>query len=614
MSRNTKQKSTPKIKIGGGPGANMSVEKPNDFKGTLNKLIKKLSKYYIAIVIVIILAIGATIFNIIGPKILGNATTILFEGVQKTVMGTGSVDFDQIGQILLLLMGLYIISTIFSYIQGWIMSRVANNVTYNFRKEISEKINKLPLSYFDKTPTGDVLSRVTNDVDKLSQALNQNLTQIISSIITLIGITVMMLTINVTLTITTIITVPLSILFVMFIVKRSQKQFIRVQDGLGQVNGHIEEMYGGHVVVKAYNGEDESIEQFNKYNNDLYSASWISEFLSSLMMPITQFIGNIGYVIVCILGGSFVINGTMNVGDVQAFIQYVRRFQQPISQTAQISNQIQGMLAAAERVFDFLDADEEAKDIENPTAVDNIEGAVSFEHVNFGYLPGQPIIKDFSVDINPGQRVAIVGPTGAGKTTIVKLLMRFYDIDSGTIKIDGTDITNFKREDLRRMFGMVLQDTWLFNGTIKENLKYSKLDATDEEIYKVCKTAYVDHFIHTLPKNYDFVINEESSNISAGQKQLLTIARAFLVDPKILILDEATSSVDTRTEVLIQKAMDNLMQNRTSFIIAHRLSTIRNADKILVLKEGNIVEIGTHNELLAKKGFYANLYNSQFEE
>ncbi|MFV0254977.1 MAG: ABC transporter ATP-binding protein [Erysipelotrichaceae bacterium] len=591
-----------------------NTEKANDFKGTLKKLIKHLAHYKIAIIIVIILSIGATIFGILGPKILGNATTLLFEGLQASIMQTGEVDFNEIAKILLFLLGLYILSMLFFFIQGWVMSKVANTMTYQFRKDISKKINTLPLSYFDKTTTGDVLSRVTNDVDKLSQALNQNITQIVSSIIMLIGISTMMFSINGVLSIIVICTVPVSFVIIALIAKRSQKQFLKVQSSLGDVNGHVEEMYAGHVVVRAFNGEKKSIREFNSYNDELYKASWLSEFLSSIMMPLSSFVSNIAYVIVCILGGSFVINGSMSVGDVQAFIQYVRRFQQPISQTAQISSQIQGMIAAAERVFDFLEAKEEIKDLKDAISADNIKGIVEFENVNFGYLENQLIIKDFSVDIKAGERVAIVGPTGAGKTTIVKLLMRFYDLNSGCIKIDGIEITKYKRAELRKLFGMVLQDTWLYNGSIKDNISYSKLDASESDIIRVAKAAYVDHFIHTLPNNYDFIINEDSSNISAGQKQLLTIARAFLADPKILILDEATSSVDTRTEVLIQKAMDNLMVNRTSFIIAHRLSTIRNADKILVMKDGNIVEIGNHLELIKLNGFYANLYNSQFEE
>jgi len=600
----------------GGPGGPMmrGGEKARDFKGTFGKLLKYLAVYKVSLIVVLIFAIASTVFAILGPKILGNATTKLFEGIMAQIAGTGTgVDFVYIGRILLWLAVLYVISAGFSYVQGWIMTSITMKVTYQFRKEIAAKINRMPLRYFDGTNHGEVLSRITNDVDTISQTLNQSMTQMVTSVVTMIGVLVMMLTINWIMTLVTLIVVPLSALFISIVVKSSQKYFKEQQNFLGHVNGHVEEMYGSHTVMKAFNGEQKSIEKFNGLNGSLYGAAWKSQFLSGLMMPVMMFIGNLGYVAVVILGGWLAIKGTITVGDIQAFIQYVRSFTQPITQIANISNVMQQMAAAAERVFEFLAEEEEVSDTERPIVLEHVEGRVEFKDVHFGYNPDKIIINDFCADVKPGQKIAIVGPTGAGKTTMVKLLMRFYDVSSGSIKVDGHDIRDFKREDLRKMFGMVLQDAWLYNGSIMENIRYGRLDASDEEVVKAAKTAYVDHFIRTLPEGYNMVLDEETSNISAGQKQLLTIARAILADPRILILDEATSSVDTRTEVLIQRAMDALMQNRTSFIIAHRLSTIRNADLILVMNNGDIVEQGTHNELLEKKGFYASLYNSQFE-
>lgn len=601
--------------MGGGPmGMMRGGEKARDFKGTMKKLAKYLSAYKISIVVVFIFAIASTIFSIIGPKILGKATTKLFEGVMAQIAGTGSgIDFTYIGNIILLLIGLYVASALFSYIQGWIMTGISMKVTYEFRKQISEKINRLPLRYFDGTSHGEILSRITNDVDTISQTLNQSLFQVISSIVTMIGVLVMMLSISWIMTLVTMLILPLSAVCISVVVKHSQKYFKEQQDYLGHVNGHVEEMYGAHIVMKAFNGEQRSIEQFNTLNKTLYSSAWKSQFLSGLMNPIMTFIGNLGYVAVCILGGALAVRNAITVGDIQAFIQYVRSFTQPIAQIANISNVLQQTAAAAERVFEFLEEEEEIPDAENPVRLPCVEGAVEFKDVHFGYNPEKTIINDFCADIKPGQKIAIVGPTGAGKTTMVKLLMRFYDVNSGAILVDGHDIREFSREDLRCSFGMVLQDAWLYNGTIMENIRYGRLGATDDEVIHAAKTAYVDHFIRTLPEGYDMVLDEEASNVSQGQKQLLTIARAILADPRILILDEATSSVDTRTEVLIQKAMDVLMHNRTSFIIAHRLSTIRNADLILVMNNGDIVEQGTHDDLLKKNGFYANLYNSQFD-
>ena len=620
---NVDKKNTPKGPMGGGPGHGGPMggmmrggEKAKDFKGSMSKLLKRLSRYYTRFVIVLIFAIASTVFSIYGPKLLGKATNKLFEGVVAKLqqLPNAAIDFEYIGGIILLLLGLYVLSAIFSLIMGIVMSRVATDIGYEMRKDISVKINKLPLKFFDKTPHGEVLSRITNDVDTITNSLQQSMVQIITSVTTLIGVAIMMLSISVSMTLVTLIILPLSFVLIMIIVKFSQKQFKLQAASLGKVNSHVEEMYSGHVIMKAFNGEKKSIEDFEKYNEELYQSAWKSQFFSSIMMPLMNFVGNLGYVAVSIQGGILAINGTISVGDIQAFLQYVRSFTLPISQTAQISNTLQSTAAAAERVFQFLAEEEEVEDIAQPVSIDSIVGNVSFENVQFGYNENEPVIKGFSANIKPGQKVAIVGPTGAGKTTMVKLLMRFYDVNGGYIKVDGHDLREFKRNELRSLFGMVLQDTWLFNGSIEDNLKYGKLDATYEEVEAASKAANVHHFIHTLPGSYKYVLNEEASNISLGQKQLLTIARAFLANPRILILDEATSSVDTRTEVLIQKAMDQLMVGRTSFIIAHRLSTIRNADLILVMRDGNIVEQGTHLELMAQGGFYESLYNSQFEE
>jgi ATP-binding cassette subfamily B protein len=602
--------------MGGGPMGGMmrGAEKPRNFKATMSKLIRYLSVYKVSIFVVFGFAIASTIFMIAGPKILGKATTKLFEGIVNQIAGTGTgIDFVYIGNIVLLMVGLYFISAVFSYIQGWIMTNVSMKLTYQFRKDISAKINRLPFKYFDNTNQGEVLSRVTNDVDTISQTLNQSMTQIITSVTTIIGVLAMMFSISWIMTIVALVILPLSALFISVVVKQSQKFFKQQQDYLGHVNGHVEEMFGGHVVMKAFNGEEKSLEKFDSYNNTLYSSAWKSQFLSGLMMPIMNFIGNLGYVAIAILGGWLAIKKAITVGDIQAFIQYVRSFTQPIAQVANISNILQQTAASAERVFEFLAEPEDVEDIANPVNIENVKGNVEFKDVHFGYNPDKIIINDFCANIEPGQKIAIVGPTGAGKTTMVKLLMRFYDVSSGAILLDGHDIRNFTRKNLRRQFGMVLQDAWLYNGSIMENIRYGLLGAKDEDVIAAAKTAYVDHFIRTLPDGYNMVLDEETSNISQGQKQLLTIARAILANPRILILDEATSSVDTRTEVLIQKAMDNLMHNRTSFIIAHRLSTIRNADLILVMNNGDIVEQGKHAELLAKKGFYADIYNSQFE-
>lgn len=598
----------------GGPGAMMQGgEKARDFKGTMRKLGSYLNEYKLAMIIVLIFAIASAIFSIVGPKILGTATTKLFEGVVAKIGGTGNIDFDFIKNVMIELTVLYLISSAFGYIQGWVMANVAMKVSYNLRRDISEKINRMPLRYFDGTNHGEVLSRVTNDVDTLSQTLNQSLSQIISSITMIIGILVMMLTISWQMTLVALITIPLSGILIGVIVKNSQKYFKKQQVYLGHLNGHVEEMYGGHLVMKAFNGEKESVEKFDKMNNELFDSAWKSQFLTSIMMPLMGFVGNLGYVAVCILGGYLAAKKTIEVGDIQAFIQYVRQFTQPISQVANISNILQQTAASAERVFEFLEEEEEVPEAANPVKLEEVNGSVDFKEVHFGYNPDKIIVNDFSSSIKPGQKVAIVGPTGAGKTTMVKLLMRFYDVNDGAILIDGHDIREFTRGDLRSMFGMVLQDTWLYNDTIMENIRYGRLDATDAEVKAAAKAAHVDSFVHTLPDGYNMVLNEEASNVSQGQKQLITIARAILADPKILILDEATSSVDTRTEVQIQKAMNNLMKNRTSFIIAHRLSTIRDADLILVMQNGDIVEQGNHEELLAKGGVYASLYNSQFE-
>lgn len=601
--------------MGGHGAVGAAGEKANDFKGTMKKLFEYISEYKISIIAVFIFAVGSTIFSIVGPKILGKATTKIFEGLMEKVSGSGGgIDFDAIGRILLILVALYIVSAIFSFIQGFIMSGISQKISYKMRNELSEKINRLPMKYFDKRTHGEILSRITNDIDTLSQSLNQSLTQLITSVTTMVGILIMMLSISWIMTISALIVIPLSLLSVRMVVKRSQKYFRSQQEFLGHVNGQVEETYGGQSIVRVFNKEKEVTEEFNRLNDRLYDSAWRSQFLSGMMQPIMGFIGNFGYVVVSILGGYLAIRKTIEVGDIQSFIQYVRSFTQPINQLAQVTNMLQSTAAAAERVFEFLEEEEEVQIAENPVPIDSVEGNITFEHVNFGYNENKTIINDFSIDVKKGQKIAIVGPTGAGKTTIVKLLMRFYDVNSGAIKIDGHDIRDFNRNELRKAFGMVLQDTWLFNGSIKENIKYGKLDATDEEITAASKSANVHHFIKTLNDGYNTVLDEEASNISQGQKQLLTIARAILADPKVLILDEATSSVDTRTELLIQKAMDNLMEGRTSFIIAHRLSTIKDADVILVMNEGDIVEHGNHEELLAKGGFYAKLYNSQFEE
>ena len=607
-----------------GRGVPVPGEKPSDFKGTIKRLLQYIGKYKISVLFVLIFAVASTIFMIVGPKILGQATTEIFNGLMRQISGTGEgIDFGRVAQILLFLLAIYLISAGFSYAQGWIMTGVTMKVTYRMRKEISEKIQHLPFSYYDTTTNGEVLSRLTNDVDSITQTLNQSITQIITSITQLIGILVMMLSINWIMALVALCIIPISALIIVLVVRHSQKYFRQQQDYLGHVNGHIEEMYGRHIVVKAFNGEKKSGEQFDQYNDSLYKSGWKSQFCAGLMQPVMVFVGNLGFVVLCILGGWMAIQGRISVGDIQAFTQYVRQFTMPIQQVANISNIIQATAAAAERVFNFLEEPEEKPESAHPITVNttdapdtelnvHIQGSVQFAHVHFGYTPDKIIINDFCAQVQPGQKVAIVGPTGAGKTTIVKLLMRFYDVNDGAILVDGYDIRDFKRNDLRSLFGMVLQDTWLYNASIADNIRYGRLDATDEEIRAAAKSAQVDHFVRTLPGGYNMILNEEASNVSQGQKQLLTIARAILADPQILILDEATSSVDTRTELLIQKAMDNLMKGRTSFIIAHRLSTIRDADMILVMNNGDIVEQGTHDELLAKGGFYATLYNSQF--
>lgn len=604
-------------RMGGPIGGQMMgapTAKVRDFKGTMRKLIEYLGAYRLPIIIVFIFAVASTAASIAGPKILGNATTKLFEGVMAELNGSGTIDFDYIGRIALITLGLYLVSALFAYIQGWIMANVSTDISYRFRRDLSEKINRMPLKYFDGTTHGEVLSRITNDVDTLNQTLSQSLTQIITSLVTVVGVLVMMFSISWAMTLVALVVIPLSMVTVMLIVRQSQKYFKQQQDYLGHVNGHVEEMYGGHIVMKAFNGEAESIQKFDQSNNTLYDAAWKSQFLSGLMMPIMMFIGNLGYVAVAILGGYLAVRSVITVGDIQAFIQYVRSFMQPITSLANISNVLQQTAAAAERVFEFLDEEEEVTETQSPVKLEAVQGHVEFKNVHFGYDPAKPVINNFSAEAEPGHKIAIVGPTGAGKTTMVKLLMRFYDIDGGSILVDGKDIRDFTRKDLRKLFGMVLQDTWLYNGTIMENIRYGRPDATDEEVIAAAQAAHVDHFVHTLPDGYNMVINEETSNISQGQMQLLTIARAVLADPRILILDEATSSVDTRTEILIQRAMDNLMKNRTSFVIAHRLSTIRNADLILVMKHGDIVEQGSHEELLAKQGHYYELYMSQFKQ
>ena len=600
--------------MGGGPRGMMPGEKAKDFKGTMGKLISYLGKYLPAIIAVMLFAIASTVFSIIGPKILGNATTELFNGIIAQLTGTGGIDFEAVARILLFLGIIYLVSAVLSYIQGFIMTKVSTQISYGMRRDISQKINRMSLAYFDRVPNGEVLSRITNDVDTVTQTLNQSMTQIVTSVTQFIGVLVMMLTISPLMTLVALCILPLSLTIVSNVVKRSQPFFQKQQAYLGHANGHVEEMYGGHLVVTAFNGEEKSIKTFNEINDNLYNSAWKSQFLSGMMMPLMNFVGNLGYVGICILGGFLSLNGTITVGDIQAFIQYVRSFTQPIQQIANISNVLQQTAAAAERVFEFLDETEETPDPEQPLSPDLIQGEVAFAHVHFGYTPEKTIINDFSAIIQPGQKVAIVGPTGAGKTTMVKLLMRFYDVSEGAILLDGYDVRQFARNDLRDMFGMVLQDTWLYNGTILENIRYGRLAASDEDVLAAAKAAQVDHFVRTLPQGYDTVLNEEASNISQGQKQLLTIARTIVSEPKILIFDEATSSVDTRTEIAIQKAMDHLMEGRTSFIIAHRLSTIRDADLILVMKDGDIVETGKHEELLAKGGFYAELYQSQFAD
>lgn len=588
--------------------------KAKNFKGSMKKLFQYLFTYKISIILVIIFAIGSTVFSITGPKILGNATTEIFNGILSKLSGGAGIDFTKIGRILLTLVGIYFISAIFSFIQGFLMTGVSQKLTYRLRKEMIEKIDRMPMNYFDRRTHGEVLSRITNDIDTLNQSLNQSMTQIITSIATIVGIVYMMSTINIVMTCVIVLIVPISLLFITFIAKKSQKYFKEQQEYLGHVNGQVEEIYGGHNIVKVFNGEEDAIEKFNTDNEILYKSAWKSQFLSGLMQPVMMFISNIGYVAVAILGGYFAIKDKISVGDIQSFIQYTRSFTQPLSQIAQISNMLQSIAASSERVFEFLEEEEEVQFADNPESIADIEGNVEFKNVRFGYYPDKIIINDFSLKVDEGKKVAIVGPTGAGKSTIIKLLMRFYDINEGDILIDGKSIYNFNRRDLRKLFGMVLQDTWLFNGTIKENIRYGKLNASDEQVIEAAESADADEFIKTFNEGYDMVLNEEVSNVSQGQKQLLTIARAILKDPKILILDEATSSVDTRTEMKIQKAMDRLMKGRTSFIIAHRLSTIKNADIILVLKDGDIIEQGNHEQLMAMNGFYTNLYNSQFEK
>lgn len=599
----------------GGPGRGMMPgEKPKDFKNSIEKLVRYLGRYWYAIVAVMIFAAVSTVFSVAGPKVMARATNALVEGLGKKIAGTGSIDFTYIAKVLLFTLGLYICSAVFSFIQGMIMTGITQKTCYRMRKEISEKINRMPMKYFESRTYGEVLSRITNDVDTLGQSLNQSVTQIITSVATLVGTLVMMISISGIMTLISLVILPVSAILISFIIKHSQKYFRQQQEYLGHINGQVEEVYGGHLVVQAYNKQESTIKKFEDTNQILFQSAWKSQFLSGLMQPIMQFVGNLGYVGVAISGGLLAIRGTIGVGEIQAFIQYVRNFTQPIQQIAQVANMLQSMSAASERVFEFLDEEEEELTVEHAVHLDHVDGYVDFSHVSFGYNPDQIIIRDFSAHVTPGQKIAIVGPTGAGKTTMVKLLMRFYDVTGGAIQVDGHDIRDFNRQELRDAFGMVLQDTWLFKGSIMENIRYGRLDATDEEVIEAAKAAHAHHFIQTLPGGYQMELNEDASNVSQGQKQLLTIARAILADNPVLILDEATSSVDTRTEVRIQKALDNLMRGRTSFIIAHRLSTIRNADLILVMKDGDIIEQGTHEQLLAQKGFYADLYNSQFEE
>ena len=599
----------------GGPRRGMMPgEKAKDFKGSMAKLFRYMERYKFRFILMFIFAIAGTVFNIVGPKILGKATTELFNGLIAKVNGTGGIDFEKIGMILLGTLGLYVVSACFSFIQGFVMTGISNDVTYNLRRDISKKINKLPLNYYESRTNGEILSRITNDVDTLQMSLNQSLTQLITSVTTLIGVFVMMLSINVWMTLAALLILPVSMLIIQTVMKHSQKYFQAQQNYLGKVNGQIEENFGGHNVVRVFNKENDVVEEFEKDNQKLYESAWKSQFFSGMMMPIMQFVGNLGYVMVALLGGVFVIKNSIEVGDIQSFFQYIRNFTQPIQQIAQVTNLLQSSAAASERVFEFLEEPEESQNETSPADIEKLTGDVQFEHVKFGYNPDKIIVNDFSADVHDGQKIAIVGPTGAGKTTIVKLLMRFYDVNGGSIKVDGHDIRNFNRSNLREMFGMVLQDTWLFSGTIMENIRYGRLDATDEEVIAAAKAAHIHNFIMQQPGGYQMVLDEETSNVSQGQKQLLTIARAILADNKILILDEATSSVDTRTEMQIQKAMDNLMKGRTSFVIAHRLSTIKDADLILVMKDGDIIEQGDHEELLARKGFYADLYNSQFEQ
>ena len=598
--------------MGHGPAGMRGGDKAVDFKGTMVKLLKYMDRYLPMMILSLVCAVAGTAFSILGPKILGQATTKLFEGLMAMIAGTGSIDFDALARILLFLGGLYLFSALLSYIQGWIMAGIATKVSYTMRTDISQKIDRLPMSYFDKVSHGEVLSRITNDVDSVTQTLNQSLSQVVTQVTLLLGVLIMMLSISPWMTLIALCILPVCLFIVMNVIRRSQKFFRSQQEYLGHVNGHVEEMYGAHVVVTAFNGQDDSIHTFNEMNDKLYHSAWKSQFLSGLMMPLMNFASNLGYVAICVLGGFLALNQAITVGDIQAFIQYVRQFTQPINQLANISNQLQLTAAAAERVFLFLEEPEESPDPNPAVDPDAIDGSVQFAHVNFGYLPDKTIIHDFSATIQPGTKVAIVGPTGAGKTTIVKLLMRFYDVNQGAVLLSGYDVRQFARGEMRDSFGMVLQDTWLYNDTILENIRFGRLSATDEEVLQAAKAAQVDHFVRTLPHGYDTVLNEDASNISQGQKQLLTIARTILSDPKILILDEATSSVDTRTEVAIQRAMDHLTQGRTSFIIAHRLSTIRNADVILVMRDGDIVETGTHQQLLDQNGFYATLYNSQF--